>query len=77
MPPEIGLPTLKDICIENVSSYTDASGTDRAPLIFSIDTDPHRPIENLLFRNLEVSAPTFGSIASVKGLRFENVKISV
>ena len=77
VPPEIGLPTLRDVCIENVTSYVDASCRHTVPLAFSIDTDAKRPIENLLFRDIEITSRTFGSIASVKGLRFENVKISV
>ena len=77
VPPEIGLPTLRDVCIENVTSYVNASCRHAVPLAFSIDTDAKRPIENLLFRDIEITSRTFGSIASVKGLRFENVKISV
>ena len=78
VPPEIGLPTLRNLTIENVTSVIDGEySNDRPPLAFSIDTDPARPIENVVMRNIDIQSRNFGSIASVNGLKWENVKISV
>ena len=46
------------------------------PLLFDIGTDPARPIENLTFRNMNLSSKTFGQIQSVRNLVLDQVTIT-
>lgn len=97
VPPEKGLPTLRDLTIENVTAVVDeeyekmilsflppeqlqVTDTSRyikeLPLLFDIGTDPARPIENLTFRNMNLSSKTFGQIQSVRNLVLDQVTIT-
>ena len=97
VPPEKGLPTLRDLTIENVTAVVDeeyekmilsflppeqlqVTDTSRyikeLPLLFDIGTDPARPIENLTFRNMNLSSKTFGQIQSDRNLVLDQVTIT-
>ena len=78
VPPELGLPTLRDLVVENVTAVVDdAYASNRTPLIFSIDAAPERPIENVTFRHMTLSSRTLGNISGIKGLHLDDVTISV
>ena len=77
VPPEIGLPMLKDVVIENVTAVVDDGYTsERVPLIFALDADPARPMENITFRHMDLSSRTFGAINGIVGMHLDDVTIS-
>lgn len=96
VPKEIGLPTLRDVTIENVTAVVDdeyiqsilrflppgykldpSIYTTDPPVLFELDADPERPMENITFRNVTLDSRCLGSISGIKNLKFENVTISV
>ncbi len=81
VPPEVGLPLLRNVTVESVQACADSAHTKKAsyeqPVLFYIDTDPVRPVENITFRNVILDGERLGKIRSVKNMRLENVQISV
>lgn len=76
--PEKGLPVLRNVSIENVTAAVSSNfrTKKKKSVLFRIDADPARPIENLTLRNMMLDSSGFGAIRSVKNMKLENVTIS-
>jgi hypothetical protein len=68
VPPEKGLPHLRDVQISNVKA-------SNARVAFSVGSYKDSPLLNVHFKNIEVSAKSAGSIQNALGWKFENVHI--
>ena len=68
VPPEKGLPHLRDVRISNVV----AKDTKTA---FGVASYKDSPLENFRFSNIDVAAKTAGSIKDATGWTFDNVRI--
>jgi hypothetical protein len=65
VPPEKGLPHLRDVQISNVKA-------SNARVAFSVGSYKDSPLLNVHFKNIEVSAKSAGSIQNALGWKFEN-----
>jgi polygalacturonase len=68
VPPEKGLPHLRQVRISNVSG----TATRQA---FSVNSYKDSPLEDFLFKNLDIAARTAGTIQFASDWRFEGVNI--
>ncbi|WP_462412855.1 glycoside hydrolase family 28 protein [Neobacillus sp. Marseille-QA0830] len=68
--------TVSDITIQNVKAYNE-SGYDGISRAFHIEGFEDTPIEGLTFKNMSLSCKEYGVINYTKGVRFEDVTVSV
>lgn len=96
IPLELGLPLLRNVTIENVTTTVDEdytksvlqflpSGykldssiyTQNPPVLFELNADPSKPMQDITLRNVNLDSRCLGSISGVKNLKLENVTLSV
>lgn len=76
VPEQKGIPSVKNIFVENVNSYftSEYKGASRA---FFIEGFKEKPMENIKLKNVTIKAHEYGKIENVRDINFENVSITV
>jgi hypothetical protein len=66
-PPEREIPEFRDVTVENVTA------TDSEEVVLTATAYEKQPMHNVAFRNVEVEAPTAGSISHARDWTMEDV----
>ena len=76
VPEEKGIPAVRNITVRNVVSRNtpEYDGVSEA---FNIFAFAEKPISNVLFENINISAKAFGSIASIHNVTWKDVTVTV
>ena len=78
--PEKGIPYVRNIVVKDVvatlSEDCDAK-LDRGSTAFDIDAYAAKPMEDVTFEDIDITAKTFGNISGVKGLKWKNVTVTI
>lgn len=76
IPEDQQMTLVKNVVMENVTSTLDADYSLPARA-FDLVAFPEKPMEDIVFRNCQLTAKEFGRIEAVNGLVFDQVTVSV
>ncbi len=81
VPEEKGIPLVRNLLIKDVvaelsDGYSGESYEGRS-LAFDIDAYEAKPMEDIVFEDVTITAKRFGNISGVRGLKWKNVQVNI
>ena len=81
MNPEKGIPLVRNVLVKDVvatlSEDSEKHLAWKQSCAFDINAYSQRPMEDVTFEDVEITADTFGEIAGVQGLKWKNVTVTI
>lgn len=79
--PEKGIPLVRNVLVKDVvatlSEDSEKHLAWKQSCAFDINAYSQRPMEDVTFEDVEITADTFGEIAGVQGLKWKNVTVTI
>jgi len=75
--PEQGIPFVRNILVKDVKATVTEDYEGRPSRAFDIDAYASKPMEDITFEDIDITAKAFGNINGVKSLTWKNVTVTI